>query len=491
MGSALRERSRPRTLFRAGATVLVALVLTACIAVALFTAVSVRHARRIVTLHDEMHAVDAVRQELTAVGRYSFLSALTEDPAYDRLRAQVEIDMLTHLAIARAEATTPRNRELLDRANAEIREYLLRRAEADSHEEPPAEAVVSLAPAMQRPLDTLEELGRVASAEIGAAEQRLARWELLDNILAISTAVLVLAGFVAVGTGLRRFVFAPLLALGDAIDRFASGDETTRVVPEGATDLRRTAERFNDIAERLARQKHDLLAFLGGVAHDLRNPLAAMRMGLRLLTREEPHCTEEQKRKTLALLDRQIVRLEHMVGDFLDATRIEAGHLELRPEERDAREIANEAVELYRSSGCRRIRFSAPDGPVDVRCDGERIAQVLNNLLSNAIKYSPKGGDVLVSVATAGDYAIISVQDAGIGIPPNEIERVFEPFHRTGASRETAPGVGLGLSVARRIVEEHGGTLEVESELGVGSTFRVRLPLAGPGIAVSATPALH
>jgi signal transduction histidine kinase len=271
------------------------------------------------------------------------------------------------------------------------------------------------------------------------------------------------------------------LALSDGLARFAGGDRAARVVPDGVQALRHSAESFNDMAASLERRHQELLTFLAGVAHDLRNPLAAMRMGVQFLDPEHREVPEEKARKTLELIGRQVTRLERMVGDFLDAARIESGHLELKLERQDVRAFAQEAVELYAASSMRhRIVFSAPETPVEVRCDGERIAQVVNNLVSNAIKYSPRGGDVLLSVSESHGEVIVSVTDSGIGISPADVQDIFEPFRRTGASRETAPGVGLGLSVARRIVEAHGGRIEVQSTVGVGSTFRLHLPLAGP-----------
>jgi signal transduction histidine kinase len=118
----------------------------------------------------------------------------------------------------------------------------------------------------------------------------------------------------------------------------------------------------------------------------------------------------------------------------------------------------------------------------------------VSNLVSNAIKYSPSGGDIRVDVSVVGEHGVIAVSDQGIGIGPSDTERIFEPFRRTGPSRETAPGVGLGLSVARHIVEAHGGQIEVESTTGAGSTFRVKLPLAEPMLMPqeeSPGPALH
>jgi signal transduction histidine kinase len=112
-----------------------------------------------------------------------------------------------------------------------------------------------------------------------------------------------------------------------------------------------------------------------------------------------------------------------------------------------------------------------------VSCDALRIEQVLTNLVSNAIKYSPRGGRVEVTLEQPGTEAILNVVDQGVGIPSDDQAHIFEPFRRSGASRELVPGAGLGLFVARRIVEAHGGRIEVESRPGAGSTFRVHLPL--------------
>ena len=168
-----------------------------------------------------------------------------------------------------------------------------------------------------------------------------------------------------------------------------------------------------------------------------------------------------------------------MVGDFLDASRIEGGHLELIRRRSDARDFVRDVVQLYETSSFSHpLRLAIPSSPVMVDCDPERMAQVLNNLVSNAIKYSPNGGPVVLSLREEGENAILTVSDSGIGIAHGDLEKIFEPFRRTGASRETIPGVGLGLSVSRRIVEGHGGRIVVQSELGAGSTFRVEVPLA-------------
>jgi signal transduction histidine kinase len=119
----------------------------------------------------------------------------------------------------------------------------------------------------------------------------------------------------------------------------------------------------------------------------------------------------------------------------------------------------------------------APDEPLRLTCDPTRLEQVLNNLVSNAIKYSPRGGAVWISISLLGASVHLSVADEGMGIMPEDVDHVFDPFRRTGASKEAIAGVGLGLFVARRIVEAHGGQLSVVSTPGHGSTFTVDIPV--------------
>jgi signal transduction histidine kinase len=141
--------------------------------------------------------------------------------------------------------------------------------------------------------------------------------------------------------------------------------------------------------------------------------------------------------------------------------------------------VVRESVDLHRLIGSdHQWRLSVPDVPVPILCDAYRIAQVLNNILSNAIKYSPRGGTVDVRVDRDGDFAVVSVADEGVGIHPDDLRRIFDPFQRGSAT--DVPGVGLGLSVARRIVLAHGGQIQVRSRQGAGTTFEVRLPAPGP-----------
>jgi signal transduction histidine kinase len=231
---------------------------------------------------------------------------------------------------------------------------------------------------------------------------------------------------------------------------------------------------FNDMAISLSQQRKAQLTFLAGVAHDLKNPLSTLKTGMYTLEHE---ASEVRRGNTRATLDRQVDLLNRMVDDLLDATRIEAGQLELRWATFDLRRLVNDVVRLYVPTAPEhQITSRIPDEPVMVEADGLRIEQVLRNLVSNAIKFSPYGGSVEVALERGSNEVALSVSDRGIGIPRDEHTSIFLPFRRRDLN--VAPGAGLGLSVVRRIVSAHGGSIDVESEPGAGSTFRVRLPLA-------------
>ncbi|AKU92803.1 GAF sensor signal transduction histidine kinase [Vulgatibacter incomptus] len=170
-------------------------------------------------------------------------------------------------------------------------------------------------------------------------------------------------------------------------------------------------------------------------------------------------------------------RLNRMVSDLVDMTRIELGRVELDTQTNDLRDLVIEADELFEdASPIHQLVMDLPPEPLMVCCDATRIGQVLNNLISNAIKYSPQGGVVELRAGTEGRWAWVEVEDHGLGIAPKDHLRIFEPFQRVGR-KEEIPGVGLGLSAARRLMEAHEGRIEVESALGKGSTFKIRLPL--------------
>jgi PAS domain S-box-containing protein len=231
--------------------------------------------------------------------------------------------------------------------------------------------------------------------------------------------------------------------------------------------------RARDEAEAASRARDDIL---GVVAHDLRNPLTAISMYASLLL-EMPRDADTQRgqlRTVLELTD----QMNRLIQDLLDASRIEAGQLRVHPAPLRLPPLLADAAEMVRMAAAERgvsLRVQAADGLPPVLADRDRVLQVLSNLLGNAVKFTPRGGDVLVCASSAGPGVEVSVADTGAGIPPEQLPHVFDRFWQGDARRK---GAGLGLAIARGIVEAHGGRIRAESAPGVGSTFTFTLPAA-------------
>ncbi len=391
--------------------------------------------------------------------------------------AQVETAIHGRLAEVSGIVTSPEEQRIVQEVERTLNAYLAsRRVARPAPLRPDVEAV-------EGPLDdalaALERYVQFNVAEARNAEAESAYWDHVANLVGFTVAALLVVGVAAVLLWLNRFAFRPALAVSHAMRRFGTGRKRTRAPVEGPAEVRDIAHTFNEMANSLARQQESQLTFLAGIAHDLRNPLSALKMSTALVAPGRGEMTPERMQRTLSMVRRQVTHLDRMVGDLLDATRIEAGKLELKFAERDARELAREVVELYQASDTsHELLLAVPEAPVVLRADAARIEQVLNNLVSNALKYSPAGTRVDVAVRREGDEVVFAVTDQGIGISAEERRGLFAPFRRTGSARERAPGVGLGLSVSRRIVEAHGGRIEVDSQPGRGSTFRIHLALA-------------
>jgi signal transduction histidine kinase/ActR/RegA family two-component response regulator len=246
------------------------------------------------------------------------------------------------------------------------------------------------------------------------------------------------------------------------------------------TAQKRAEDELRRVAADLSEADHRKSEFLATLAHELRNPLAPIRTGLDLL-RMTPRDPDAQAR-VHAMMDRQLGHLIHLVDDLLDIARITRGKIELKREPVDLKVIAQTAVEtsaaLIESHG-HRLDVDLPEEPLPLEADVTRIVQVLANLLNNAAKYTPAGGRVTLSAWREDGHAVVAVSDSGIGIPPDAIGSVFEMFTQVRGSLDRAQGgLGIGLSLVRRLVELHGGRVAAFSAgRDCGSTFTVRLPL--------------
>jgi signal transduction histidine kinase len=241
-------------------------------------------------------------------------------------------------------------------------------------------------------------------------------------------------------------------------------------------------------ALRQADQRKD--EFLATLAHELRNPLAAIRTGLQVMVRTPGDA--DRRERVLGMLDRQSALLVRLIDDLLDVSRISTGKVVLNRERLDLRHVIDAAVELAQSgmeAARHEVRIELPSGPVWVNGDGSRLAQVISNLLHNAAKYTPDGGRIVVSLVRSGGEAVIEVKDNGLGLPPEMLPRVFDLFTQVNRTLDRAQGgLGIGLSLVRHITELHGGSVAAASDgPDRGSTFAVRLPVTAPEAAMAAS----
>jgi len=235
-------------------------------------------------------------------------------------------------------------------------------------------------------------------------------------------------------------------------------------------------KRAEDALRLADRRKDEFLATLG---HELRNPLAPIVTGIGVLRAAgaDARVTAE----VIEILDRQTRHLVRLVDDLLDVARITGGKLRLRKARVDLAGVARDAIAMVRSEVDARgheLVQSPPVEPVVLEADAARLAQVVSNLLTNAIRYTPTPGRIDLDVRREGGEAVIVVRDSGIGIPAAMLERVFEPFTQLGERQTATSGLGIGLTLARSLVELHGGSIRAASQgEGCGSAFTVRLPL--------------
>jgi PAS domain S-box-containing protein len=269
--------------------------------------------------------------------------------------------------------------------------------------------------------------------------------------------------------GSVRFLDAIVEILRDA------GGTPVRVIGtvQDITDRRMMEQALADASRR----KDEFLAIL---SHELRNPLAPLRNALHILARSEP--AGEQAHRMQAIIERQVSHLTRLVDDLLDVTRISRGKVQLQRERLELGALVRRTVEDHRSTlAANGIVLDGPtaSSPMWLTADPTRIAQVVGNILSNAAKFTPSGGRVDVALEQEGEDAVLRVRDTGVGITREMLDRLFEPFTQADQSLDRARGgLGLGLSVAKDLVELHGGSVTATSEgTGRGAEFTVRLPL--------------
>jgi signal transduction histidine kinase len=257
------------------------------------------------------------------------------------------------------------------------------------------------------------------------------------------------------------------------------GEEALRASEKRLAAELESTSRLHEILKETDRRKDEFLAML---AHELRNPLAPLRNGLQMLKldRNNPANIE----LCIGIMDRQLMQMIRLVEDLMDVNRITRGRIELRKETIEITRVVQQAVETSMPSiekGSHELILDLPTEPVFIEGDLARLAQVLSNLLNNASKYTEPGGRITLTIRSESEAVTISVRDTGMGIPGEMLSQVFDMFTQLDHSLErTQGGLGIGLTLVKRLVEMHGGTISAHSEgSGTGSEFIIRLPVFG------------
>jgi signal transduction histidine kinase len=285
---------------------------------------------------------------------------------------------------------------------------------------------------------------------------------------------------------ISRSISRPLRMLARVSAAIADGDYEQRVTPGGPAELRSAANSFNAMADRVQSTQQAQRDFVANVSHDLKTPLTSIR-GWSQAMLDGMVTNESEQRRAAGVIHTEAERMARLVDQLLDLARIDAGQFELRQEVVDIAAMLGSVHQNMRirarDKGIRLTRKL--DAVPPLTGDRDRLMQVFSNLVDNAISHTPPGGRVHLGLSQESDHAIlITVQDTGPGIPPEELDRIFERFYQTDRSRVRTSerrGAGLGLAIVNEVVAAHGGRVEARSRLGEGSAFLVRLPLAPPG----------
>jgi signal transduction histidine kinase len=338
--------------------------------------------------------------------------------------------------------------------------------------------------------DFLRDERERANGTADSAEQEAKRAIALGfgGILASVVMILLL------GIYLTRSIARPVQQVALEANRIARGELTVDLDERGsgeigmlkraflamAADLaerRRALEEQNERLRESERLKSELVSI---VSHEIRTPLASILGFTSVLLQRD--VSDSDRRRFLEIIGTEARRLTALLDEFLDVQRLEGGPVDLALSDVDVSALVRTQVALFSAESDKHwLELRLPDDPLVVEGDAGRLAQVFSNLISNAIKYSPEGGPVEVSGEQENGIVRIRVRDEGFGIPPEAHDRIFTKFYRGAAAARGIAGSGLGLALARTVVEAHGGSIDFESRAGEGTVFSVELPVGSSG----------
>ncbi len=309
----------------------------------------------------------------------------------------------------------------------------------------------------------------ITRAALAISYNSIGRFFLWGGLIAIAVAILL-------ATLLSRRILAPVRDLTRAATRFGKGDFSSRVEDEGTGEIAELTRSFNSMAENLAEAEQLRRGLVADIAHELRTPLSNLRGYLEAIN----DGVVQPDEKTIRSLTEEAGSLSHLVADLQELSLADAGALKLDHQTADISDIINNTVTAVQPKAAARgiaVTAAVAGDLPPVSVDVHRIRQVLQNLLENAVVHTDSGGTITVSAQASDGFISVAVADTGEGIPAGELAHIFERFYRVDKSRTRATGgTGLGLTIARRLVEAHGGQITAASVPGSGSTFTFTLP---------------
>jgi signal transduction histidine kinase len=450
-------------------------------------------------------------QELSAAEGHVRAWGLSGDPKEARqFRSALREKSVDQLRLDRQQTGDSRLGELIERQEASADRWVEEYAEARLAGEP---GLANADPALlQRGLELIRE-ARSANRDVSDRVDLLsarARQQ-ADDRLRLTLAALGLVAIGGLATALlvaRRVggrVVDPLVQLEDTVVRLTDGDRTARAEVDGPSEVQRVASALNVLAEENERARaveHAIIEqlraldsvksdFVSNVSHELRTPLTSIRGYVEILEDELGDRLTDDEEEMLGAAKRNVRRLSELIEDLLTLSRAESRGTDLQ--QVDLVPLLADVVDDVGVSASQRgvqVLLDRPTEPVLVLADASQVSRAVTNLLTNAVKYSHGAPTVEVHLSVAGTDALVEVRDHGIGIPAGEMADLGSRFYRaTNAVDLGITGTGLGLRIVQAILENHSGSLEIESEHGVGTTARMRLPLqahmapvgSGPG----------
>ena len=496
-----RLRWLPEVVARAPATIYVKLVAAFLAIVGLLIVVAVvslgelgrvnQRAEDFVKLHSKIAAYRQIQHDTTSQ-LYSVASALLvpDEHALDATLRQLN---QFGYDLDRLEFVAPDEAELMGRVRTDYEAFiavvgevvgLIRAGKTTEGRELQIGRAGPLADRLER---LTNELVNKAEADMVAAIDEGEQHYLHSRGLVIGFAVGSVLLALALGYAISWSIIGPVRAMDARFNELAAGDFDRSIdVPnrdelgELASNLNRTSGELGRLYRQIETANKHKSEFLANMSHELRTPLNAIIGFSEVLSERMFGEINEKQAEYIGDILQSGQHLLSLINDILDLSKIEAGRMELELSDFDLPSAVENTLTLVRERAVRRgitLERTLDERLGTIRADERKVKQVLLNLLSNALKFTPEGGKIDVRAALNDDAAAISVTDNGVGIAPEDQEKVFEEFRQVGTAYKKVEGTGLGLAISRKFIELHGGKIWVISQVGTGSTFAFTLPL--------------